>query len=250
MPIQPTLTRYAAGLALFCAFSSPRAADADFVLTAEAAGVQASQVSGVTTVNFNSQSSGTYSSLVTSIGTINSPGLAIVGANAYGGAGGNGKYFAIGAQSGSTTATLTLNSSQSYFGFWWSAADPQNKIEFLSGGSVVAQFNPTTALGSLSSAYLGNPNNNLDGGEKFAYLNLYGTQGSSFDQIRFTNQSQGSGFESDNWSVLAASTPPSGTTIPGGVTSVPEPSTLVLSAFGVIGLLGASIKRSRAANRA
>jgi len=193
-------------------------ARAGLVLTADAAGVQSSTVAGVTTENFNEFSTGHYSSLTTAVGTLSTTGhFAIVEANEYGGAGGAGNYFSVGAQSGSAApVTLTLNGAQTYFGIWWSAGDAENVLRFYSGATLLGTYTTASALGSLSSAYNGNTNNrSLDPGEKFAYLNFIGTSGTTFNKIVFSNSGTTStGFESDNWSVTA---------------SVPEPSSLVLA---------------------
>ena len=77
-------------------------AHAGVVMTVDAAGAQTSTVAGVTTETFNSFGTGQYSNLQTAVGTLSTSGsLAIVAADIYGGAGGTGKYFALGAQSGS-----------------------------------------------------------------------------------------------------------------------------------------------------
>ena len=215
-----------------------RDASADLVLTANSAGSQQSTVAGVTTQNFDSFATGHYLSLNIGIGTLTSDNMAIVAANQYGGAGSTGNYFSIGAQSGGTTATLNLNSPQAYFGIWWSAADALNKISFLSGGQTVASFNSAAALGSLDSSYKGNPNNtSQDAGEKFAYLNFIGTNGTTFDQIVFSNLNTSTGFESDNWSVTPDSVPDP---YPGnGINGiVPEPGSLALMTIGAAGMCG------------
>lgn len=230
-------------------------ARAGFVLTANAAGSQSSTVANVTTENFDSFKAGRYQTLTTAVGTLTSPNMQIVSSDQYGGAGGQGNYFSIGAQSGATSATLLLNGAQAYFGFWWSAADHENKITFLSHGSVVAGFDASTAIGSLGSSYLGNPNGNPsnppDAGEKFAYLNVIGTNGSTFDEVDFSNLSTGTGFESDNWSVRGTPLTPTypGTPI-GGLTpaAVPEPSSLAMTTVGIsalVGLISARRKQGR-----
>lgn len=230
-------------LSLVVVMASASTSEAGFVLTAEAAGVQSTRVANTTTETFDGIVAGKYPSLTTAIGTISSPNVAIVPANSYGGAGGTGKYAAFGAQSGSSTALLTLTNAATYFGFWWSAADSQNQIDFLSGGKVVASFDPTTALNALGNDYFRNPNNGADGGEKFAYLNLFGINGSSFDQVRFSNLSQGTGFESDNWSVAStAFTRATSGTVIGGI---PEPSSLLMVASGVVGVGALAVRRRR-----
>lgn len=219
-------------------------ADAALILSYEAAGVQASTVAGVTTEMFNPTGSGAiaagrYASLNTAVGTISSPGASVLVANVYGGAGGSGNYFAVGAQSGTLSATLTLNGAESYFGFWWSAADRNNMVDFYSGGQLLGSLSTATAINALGSAFNGNPNSNQSGntGEKYAYLNVTGTNGTTIDQVVFRNASLSTGFESDNFSIRSAPLPgPSGTVINGGI-AVPEPSSLIMASIG--GLMGA-----------
>ena len=99
---------------------------------------------------------------------------------------------------------------------------------------MVATFNSAIALGGLTSAYLGNPNSNpygQDGGENFAYLNFYGTEGTTFDQIVFQNPGDATDFEADNFSVLATSVtpPPNSLILDGAVTpAIPEPATIII----------------------
>lgn len=232
-----TSLRPIVSLAIFLSLLGSGSASADLVLTANDPGSQQSTIAGVTTQTFNSIDTGRYQSLDVGIGKLSADNLEIVKADSYGGAGGSGHYFSVGAQSGGVTATLTLNTPQAYFGMWWSAADALNKLTFLSGGKTVATFDSSAALGSLSSAYLGNPNGSGNDGEKYAYLNFYGTNGTTFDQIVFSNANTGTGFESDNWSVTTKEVPPPypGTIING---VVPEPRSLVLMGLGFFGVAG------------
>ena len=207
-------------------------------MTAEAATVQASTVPGVLTETFNEFSTGQYSSLTTAVGTLSTAGsLAIVAADIYGGAGGTGNYFAVGAQSGSADpVTLTFSGPQSYFGLWWSAGDVNNTLTFYSGAQRrdVVQHRQRTREVSPAS-YYGNPNNGGDTGEPFAYLNFNGTGGTTFTSVVFSNNGTTStGFESDNFSI----------------NGVPEPSSLILS--GTAALIGglALFRRRRQARPA
>src|SRR5262249_37217859 len=73
---------------------------AGLIVSVDAPHVQASTVSGVTTETFNGFSTGTLSSLNTAVGTVSSAAsghFAVVDADVFGGAGGTGKYFSIGA---------------------------------------------------------------------------------------------------------------------------------------------------------
>ena len=219
-------------------------ADAAMILSVENAGVQSSQVAGVTTENFNSYATGTYAvtNQASTVGNFTSPGIAVVGVDQFGGAGGSGNYFAIGIESGTTTATLTFSAAQSYFGFWWSAADAGNQIALYSAGKLLGNFSAATTIAALNSNYNGNPNGSFNGttnpDQKYAYLNFTGTNGTTIDKVVFTNASLNTGFEADNFSIRAAATGISGTVVNGGfVSAVPEPSSLAM--VTIVGLAGA-----------
>jgi hypothetical protein len=126
----------------------------------------------------------------TGIGTFS--GVYFHSADVYGAAGGTGNYI--------TEATLTLNTPASYFGLWWSAGDGSNQLNFYLSGNLVASFG-STILNSLSEDYNGNPNAGQfykqNWGEKYAFINFYGANGFTFDQV----QSIGGGFENDNWTI-------------------------------------------------
>ena len=228
--------------------SQANQARADLILTANAAGSQASTVSGVTTENFNSISAGTYTSLNTAVGTLTSTGMSILAADQYGGAGGTGDYFAVGAESGHTTALLTLTSPETYFGFWLSAADANNELVFLSGGHVVGTLNANPTLSYLTPAYNGNPNTGLDTNEKYVYMNVFGTGGTTFNQVEFMNLSLSTGLETDNWSVASGNIAPTGALNLGSIGVVPEPSSFLLIGTGMVSVVVLGRKRWSARN--
>jgi len=243
-------TQYIGILALVCAIwgLTPGAASAGLVVTAEAPGVQSSQVSGVITENFDSFAPGAYPAGVAgAVGTYG-PEVSIQPADVFGGAGGVGNYFTPSPLATTATSTLTLPGAEAYFGLWWSAADASNTLEFFSGGTLLGTFDPTTTLAALGAGYFGNPTPTFLGGnagEKYVYLNFIGTTGTTFDEIRFTSAL----FESDNHSTRAAALtePFPGTIIVGGITAVPEPSTWLLLATGLGGLLGYGWRRRQRA---
>jgi hypothetical protein len=254
-------------LGLFVAFLSSSAFANTIVAYVEAPGFQASSLSGVTTADFNSLSTGNYSApLTTPIGIYQaspSDQFRIAAADSFGGAGGTGNYFAVGAESGFTgPLVLDLDSDANYFGFWWSAGDPNNSISFFEDGVLYATFSTADLVGLLPNSpsgivtaingstyntqnYYGNPNNLAqDTNEAFAYVDVI-ANGLTFNQISFSNANLGSGFESDNHSVAIGITdPPTGDVIVESVpltdaAEAPEPGTagLLLAALGGMGLL-------------
>jgi hypothetical protein len=251
---------------LLCLFSANSLANT-IVAYVEAPTIQSTSVSGVTTSTFDGLSTGNYSSpLTTSIGVYEaSPTdqFEIHAADQYGGAGGTGNFFAIGSDSGYPgPLLLNLDSQENYFGFWWSAGDANNSISFLENGTVLATFTtanlvsllPNTQNGTVTAIngsvyntknYYGNPNDNQDTNEPFAYVDII-ANGITFNQVSFSN-TLATGFESDNHSVAYGVTaPPSGDVIienvpltAAGQTQVPEPGTalLLLGALGGLGVL-------------
>jgi hypothetical protein len=250
---------------LIAGLSSNALADT-IVAYLEAPGIQASSLSGITTTDFDSYSTGSYSSpLTTPIGVYEaSPSnqFKVIAADQYGGAGATGNYFAIGSVSGSTgPLVLNLDSEANYFGFWWSAGDANNSISFLENGVLYATFSTADIVGLLPNSpsgtvtaingsiygtqnYYGNPNNLAqDNQEPFAYVDVI-ANGLTFNQISFSNANLFSGFESDNHSVAVGITdPPAGDVIVANVpltaaAQAPEPGTvyLMMAALGALGL--------------
>ena len=209
-------------------------ATAGLTLTVEAPGVQQTSVTGVTTEGFDGFSRGWTGSLTTAVGVITSGNMQVNAADQYGAAGGVGNYLAVGG--GDSPTSLAFVAPQSYFGFWWSAADPSNAFSIYSGSTLLASFDPATALDGLSYHYKGNPTGpflGADYGEKFAYLNFFGTGGTTFDRVVFTNYNSGSRLELDNFSIRAAAVAqPTGSGL-AGVRATPEPSSLALAGIAL-----------------
>jgi hypothetical protein len=215
-------------------------AQASILVTAEAPGVQASMVPDVATENFDSFAPGRYTTLMTDVGTYSSS-VAVVAAGVFGGAGGNGRYMGVGSHSGTAEGSLVFQGgAQAYFGFWWSAADSSNFIDFYLGSTLLGSFEPGSALAALTDpAYFGNPNGGGNSIEKYAYINFVGTGGTTFDRVVFRS-SIARGFESDNHSILATQIPVNA--IPGDeigeipTVQVPEPSSFLMWIMGIVGI--------------
>jgi hypothetical protein len=151
---------------------------------------------------------------------------------------------------------MTLNGNESYLGFWWSAMDDGNSVAFLSNGMLIGQIDNSVVINALGSNYFGNPNASFlgqDPSEPFTYVNIFGTGGTTLDQVIFYNSDRGTGFELDNLSIResAVAPPYPGTIIPGGIAgAVPEPGSLALACIGGFGMLGYTRLRRRRQARA
>jgi hypothetical protein len=242
----------------------------------EAPTSQSSSVSGATTESFDELSAGDYSnsyttSVSTAIGTyVGTPSnpFAIVPVDQYGGAGGTGNYFAVGAETGKFgRALLDLNSEANYFGFWWSAGDVNNSITLLQDGTALATFTTADLVALLPNSggttvmalngvlyntidYYGNPNGLGDASEPFAYVDIV-ANGLQFNQVLFS-QLRSAGFESDNHSVADGVTaPPPGDVLVQSLQltpdAAPEPASWGLAFLGLGAILW---NRARVALRA
>jgi hypothetical protein len=192
--------------------------------TPDGNGVPMSQVSGATTIDFESgrcggyaDCSGNYSILTRDMPNHHAaPDI------------GQGKdmthYLTVpGAftnRSGNYSATFQLGTQANYFGLMWGSIDRQNKIEFLLDGHVVDSFTGSEVAQLVDGPFgsRSDPNDNT-------YVNFFGL--STFDAIRLDTPQYA--FESDNHAFA--------------MLGVPEPSGLALFALASLGLLAAAVRR-------
>ena len=240
-------------------FSSLVMGQTNFLVTIEQPGVQESNLFtnpdqfGATEVfveSFNSQLVGFDSAGFSFAGDDqigNYSQSNIVSADVFGGARGADGYFTVhpgrnGSPGDAVVSIFHLDIPQRYFGFWWSAGDASNELEFYQDGVLIQRF--TTAdvidfLGNESNTddYFGNPNAGFLGGnqaEPYGFLNFFANpqlETVVFDEIHFINESASSGFESDNHTIAASFEGISGEEI---ISPVPEPTTwtvILLMAF-------------------
>ncbi len=213
-------------LALLAATSS----HAGIIFSVEAVGVQQTSLPGTITESFNLLPAGTLSIYNSSIGQYSSNSVISL-PNAWGGAN-QTNYVAVGAQSGTTSYTLTFNSDLTYFGFNWQAADAMNEVRFYNDGNLVQTFTTADVFAPLLAAYFGNPNNGQNTHEKFAFVNFSATQGTVFDQVMFYNLDTSTGFETDNHTILRPASP----IRPLIESENPEPTTIALVGAALITL--------------
>ncbi len=151
----------------------------------------------------------------------------------------NGTNYAVTFSTGGFLLELSTsnNSPLTYFGFYLPALDRGNQLEFLKNGVVVATLTPASVIANTgvcpngANPYCGNPGGPFAGGntgEPYAFINVYFSDGASFDAVRFFEDPTVGGYESDNHTVgyfIAK----------GGV--VPEPATwaMMISGFGLVG---------------
>lgn len=213
------------------------------IFTYENPGVQATTVAGAATETFDSVSGPLNGFAASNGGTYT--GGQVIGANQYGGAGGNTNYLVSGLQSEPSlqVTTVTFASPKTYFGLWWSAGDGANTLEFYQGATLLNTFTVDSILSSINgglglpASYYGNPTAPFSGqnsGEPYVYLNFTSDDALGFDSIKLVNL-QTSGFETDNHSTFDKVIVP-----PGNSVGVPEGGSILailgLSLAGMVGL--------------
>jgi hypothetical protein len=130
-------------------------------------------------------------------------GADVVKANRYGGAGGTGQHVETFSATGFTVELATDGvPGVNYFGFWLSALDRGNQLEFWRGSERIFSFGPQQFIDLVAgcpSAFCGNPFAPFDGKnahEPYAFLNFRLSDG-FFDRVHFFQDRPG-GYESDN----------------------------------------------------
>ncbi len=194
-------------------------------------------------------------------------GSTIPGANVFGGATNltttPTEQFLSNTQAGGTLTWTGTNLPSGpyvgYFGFWWSAGDGNNDLTVtMENGEQVAfttqtilnspalQGTPTGMTGAVNGHYgnpTGNglPNTNAD--EVYAFVNIYANNANNrIASITFSEPNSGSGFESDNHTVVVAYIDSGDHT----GTDIPLPGTALLFGPGLALLGWARARRSKA----
>jgi len=189
------------GLAVVRVVFAVMSAEAGLVFTIENPGVQATTVPGAVTETFDTLPIGPTGPFQTAIGSFSSGGAVVLYSDLPIGGAFQTDYYAIGSESGFTTATLSLAKPETYFGMWWSAGDALNHVELYDGATLLGSYAIGDISAGLSHAYYGNPNNGYDTAEPFVYLDFTTTGLSRITSVKFLNDGLGSGIEMDNLSV-------------------------------------------------
>jgi hypothetical protein len=180
------------------------------IVTLSALGETTTSVAGATTIDFNSgcgyaTCSGDYEIVIGSVsGYYAQP------------AGTDTEYLTVPNPKVSGSATFTLGAESDYFGLFWGSVDAYNSISFFLGGDLISSYSGTDLVGATFA------NGNQVSLNSNRYINFF-FGSDKFDTVTLTSTSRA--FESDNHAYRNLST-------------VPEPSALLLMLGGLLGLIG------------
>lgn len=220
------------------------------IQTAEDSGIQGVTPSQIFTETFNGVPAGAFTSYYSpTIGvqyTSATGGGQIIENNVFGGYN-SGNYLGINPAS---EVTLQLDTPSQYFGFYFTAGDENNVIDLYKGSALLLQLTTasilrlmpndgTTTISAvngtsyLASNYYGQPTSNLNAAEPYVYVHFVGLGATTFDRI-VLRDTVSAIFENDNHSILT--TRPNIPSTLALLTVIPEPSSLMLLSFGLVGL--------------